>query len=968
MFFGSRIGHCATCANMFLFVVLGASSNSSATPPGPVTHDVSDSATFATAMSNAVSGDTINFTADVTMSSAVNYLNANVTIAGNGHTLNGADAYRPFFVESGTVAINDLMITGGRAQGGDGAGFNSGAGGGGLGAGGALFVNAGANVTINNVAFDANSAVGGNGGGGYFDLGGGGGGGMLGDGSRGGMSGGAGGGPNGGSADIDGLEGGGGGGGSFYGGSGANGGFGGGGGGGAYGATGSGGHGGFGGGGGGSGSSSSGSSGGAGGTGGGSGGVGDSFGGGGGGGAGFGGAVFVRDGGSLTISGGSFSNGTIAGGSGGSGSTSGGGGTAAGSAMYLHGTGTNVNFAPTAGTHIAVNDEIAGTAGLTKSGDGMLTLAGSNTYTGVTTIQSGRLVVNGSIAGNAQVDNAGTLSGNGTIHGDLDNYGTLAAGNSIGHLTTTGNANFQSGSTIEVEIRPSANPVAGSDNDLVTADTATIDGGTVSVKGASGSYTEGAKYTFLQTGSGLSGTFTSILDDLAFFDAQLGYDANSAFFTLLANSTDYAAVGGSGNRFAVGTYIDQNSTGASGDFADVLDDFSMLSSDQVRSGLSQSSGEIYGGTSRVMLGGTNQMIGTVAGQLRGSMFSSFAGGGRSGGGIASSMGRSGSITSSGSMARGAAPQNTSPIALVSYVQNADQVGIACNEMMASTCRPVLQWRGWVSGYGLGGSAQSDGNAAGLNYGLGGTAVGLESLLDDTTRLGFFGGYIGSSVSAGGMNQNVKSNSGNFGSYVTHTSGNHYALVLGGLQFDSYASDREIQIGGARRTAKGNGDGWQGFTYVERGVNLNLNRSLVLQPFAGLQYVYVRQNAFTETGAGAINLASGGIDTHSMRSNLGTRLRWQPYQAGNGWALAPEIRSSWLHEFLDTTSIVNAQFAGVGGAGFTANGLDLGRDWAVVGTGLSMLANDRWQVRTDYDTQFNDRQVLHIGSGTVSYNW
>lgn len=967
MFFGSRIGRCVLCASVILFEVLGASSNSSATPPGPVTHDVSDSATFVTAMSNAVSGDTINFTADVTMSSAVNYLNADVTIAGNGHTINGADAYRPFFVESGTVVINDLTITGGRAKGGDGAGGSEGAGGGGLGAGGALFVNAGANVTINNIAFDANSAVGGNGGEGSGVMHGGGGGGML----ENGASGDAGGGPNGGGLGANGHDGGGGGGGVYASGSGGTGGFGGGGGGGAYGSGGSGGNGGgggFGGGGGGGGGGSVDGGAGAGGTGGGSGGAGEGFGGGGGGGAGFGGAVFVRDGGSLTISGGSFADGSIAGGMGGSGSTSGGDGSAAGSAMYLHGAGTNVNFAPAAGTNIAVNDAIAGTAGLNKSGDGTLTLAGSNTYIGQTTVQSGRLVVNGSIAGNAQVDNAGTLGGNGTIHGDLDNYGTLAAGNSIGHLTATGNANFQSGSTFEVEIRPSASPIAGTDNDLVTADTATIAGGTVSVKGASGSYTEGAKYTFLQTGSGVTGTFASILDDLAFFDAQLGYDANSAFFTLLANSTDYASVGSSGNRFAVGAYIDQNSTGASGDFADVLDDFSMLSSDQVRSGLQQSSGEIYGGTSRVMLGGTNQMIGTVAGQLRGSMFGSFGSGSRSGGGFASSVGRSGSMTNSGSMARGAAPQNTSPIALVSYVQNADHVGIACNEMLASTCRPVLQWRGWVSGYGLGGSAQSDGNAAGLNYGLGGTAVGLESLLDDTTRIGFFGGYIGSSVSAAGMNQNVKSNSGNFGSYLTHTSGNHYALLLGGLQFDSYDSDRLIQIGGTQRTATGNGDGWQGFTYGERGVNLNVNRSLVLQPFAGLQYVYVRQNAFTETGAGAINLATGGIDTHSLRSNLGTRLQWQPYRAGHGWAITPEIRGSWLHEFLDTTSIVNAQFAGVGGAGFTANGLDLGRDWAVVGTGLSMRTNDRWQVRTDYDTQFNDRQVLHIGSGTISYVW
>ncbi len=66
--------------------------------------------------------------------------------------------------------------------------------------------------------------------------------------------------------------------------------------------------------------------------------------------------------------------------------------------------------------------------------------------------------------------------------------------------------------------------------------------------------------------------------------------------------------------------------------------------------------------------------------------------------------------------------------------------------------------------------------------------------------------------------------------------------------------------------------------------------------------------------------------------------------------------------------MNAQFVGVGGSGFTANGLNLGRDWAVLGTGLNFSNNNRVAFGINYDTQFNDRQVLHIGSGVVGYNW
>ncbi|WP_372715980.1 autotransporter domain-containing protein [Novipirellula sp.] len=664
-----------------------------------------------------------------------------------------------------------------------------------------------------------------------------------------------------------------------------------------------------------------------------------------------GGAIFVRAGGTLSIIDSMLTSNSLTAGSGGTG-TSGNGanGQTIGAGIYLH-TGVTAGYEISTGT-TTLADDIGGSGSLTKTGTGELVLSGTNTYTGTTTVSAGRLAVNGSLAGNTTVSADGELGGSGTITGDVINNGTFAAGNSIGTMTIGGNASFNSGSTTEVEIQPSATPVAGTDNDLITADTATINGGDVSVLGAVGSYTHGAKYTFLQASSGVTGVFDSITDDLAFFDAELGYDVNSAFFTLVANSTDYASVGGSGNRQAVGSYIDKNSTGASGDFGSVLDAFSMLTTGQVQSGLSQLSGEVYGSQSRVVIQGTNQLIGAIGGQLRSGMFSG-SGSGR--GGFASAMPSSSP----------AASASGSGVALVSYV---DASQSPCDALIAPTCHAAYNWRGWMTGYGLGGSAESDGNAAGINYGLGGTTFGIERSLGNSAQLGFFGGYVGSSVSADNMDQTVRANGGNFGSYLTHTAGRHYGIAMGGLQFDDFDSDRTIRVGALSRTATGESDGWQGFAYGERGLNLQLTRSHQWQPFAGLQYVYARQNAFTETGAGAMNLAMSGVDTHSLRSNLGSRLQWQSWTSRRGWAITPEVRGSWMHEFLDTTSVVNAQFAGVGGAGFSANGLDLGRDWAIVGGGFAARPSDRWELRADYNTQFNDRQVLHIGSGTLSYVW
>lgn len=125
--------------------------------------------------------------ANIVLNQALPVRSGDITFNGNGHTIDGNNAYQIFFVQSGTVTLQNISLANGLSKGGLGGLSNGGGGGGGgLGAGGALFVNSGATVYLQGVNFTTNKAQGGNGGsGGQFNTsnisgpGGGGGGGLL---------------------------------------------------------------------------------------------------------------------------------------------------------------------------------------------------------------------------------------------------------------------------------------------------------------------------------------------------------------------------------------------------------------------------------------------------------------------------------------------------------------------------------------------------------------------------------------------------------------------------------------------------------------------------------------------------------------------------------------------------------------------------------------------------------------------
>ncbi len=201
----------------------------------------------------------------------------------------------------------------------------------------------------------------------------------------------------------------------------------------------------------------------------------------------------------------------------------------------------NVGF----GYSATISSLVAGSGALTKAGAGELTLSGSNTNTGTTTVSAGTLVVDGSTSSATNVASGATLAGSGTLGGNVtvQNGGTLSPGGSgVGTLTVNGNLTLNSGSTLALNINGAT---AGTGYDRVVVN------GTVNISSATLAVSHG-----YAAGSGDS--YTVIINDAA--DAVTGTFSGiseGGKFNAAGNGTELTTsyIGGTGNDLTLTTPI-----------------------------------------------------------------------------------------------------------------------------------------------------------------------------------------------------------------------------------------------------------------------------------------------------------------------------------------------------------------------------------------------------------------------------
>jgi fibronectin-binding autotransporter adhesin len=275
---------------------------------------------------------------------------------------------------------------------------------------------------------------------------------------------------------------------------------------------------------------------------------------------------------------------------------------------------------------------------------------------------------------------------------------------------------------------------------------------------------------------------------------------------------------------------------------------------------------------------------------------------------------------------------------------------------------------WLQAFGSDGTQNAREGASGFKTQTRGLAFSADTVLPNTRwTLGASIAYAGSNIS---FKDARSGNSSDISSYQASLYGSYdgngfYLDAIASLGRNAYASSRLISIGENTRRASGDFNGLQYSTKATVGFPLQ-HGSMVVTPLASIEYTHMGLDAYTETGAGALNLNVDAQHYDSLQLGLGASVRFDTW-LGNG-KLAPTLRAMWLFDTHSDPQTLLSSFTGGGGSSFTTSAPDAARHSLKLGAGMRYTVGRYTTWAFNYDVQLKDGFLGHAAMLTYHHQF